>query len=106
VLRYDFDYTLNNGIASSINRNLAIMNGSIEKQVFKKKNGIIKLAAFDLLNQNTNVNRSVNANAITDTRSNRLTRYFLLTLTYRLQKFQGKQPQNSRPGGMMRMMGG
>ena len=106
VLRYDFDYTLNNGIASSINQNLAIMNGSIEKQVFKKKNGIIKLAAFDLFNQNTNVNRSVNANAITDTRSNRLTRYFLLTLTYRLQKFQGKQPQSSRPGGMMRMMGG
>jgi Outer membrane protein beta-barrel family/CarboxypepD_reg-like domain len=106
VLRYDFDYTLNSGIASSISRNLAIMNGSIEKQVFKKKNGIIKLAAFDLFNQNTNVNRSVNANAIVDTRSNRLTRYFMLSLTYRLQKFSGKQPANSRPGGMMRMMGG
>lgn len=106
--RYDFDYTINNGIASSINRNLAIMNTSIEKQVFSKKNGAIRLAAFDLFNQNTNVNRSVNANAITDTRTNRLTRYFLLTFTYRLQKFQGQRPQTRLPGGstMMRVMNG
>ncbi len=108
VWRYDFDYTLNSGLASSVSRNLALMNTSIEKQVFKKKNGIIKLAAYDLFNQNTNVNRSVNANAITDTRTNRLTRYFMLTLTYRLQKFQGQKAQqnNIRPGNMMRMMGG
>ncbi len=106
VLRYDFDYTLNSGIASSVSQNLALMNTSIEKQVFKKKNGIIKLAAYDLFNQNTNVNRSVNANSIVDTRSNRLTRFFMLTLTYKLQKFQGKQPQNNMRGGMMRMMGG
>jgi hypothetical protein len=68
--------------------------------LFKKKNGIIKLAAFDLFNQNTNVNRSVNANSIVDTRSNRLARYFMLTFTYRLQKFVGKQPQNSGMRGM------
>ncbi len=108
VLRYDFDYTVNKGLASTVSRNLAIMNTSVEKQIFKKKNGIIRLSAYDLFNQNTNVNRSVNANAITDTRSNRLTRYFMLTLTYRLQKFQGQRPQNNKRGGggMMRMMGG
>lgn len=98
VLNYDFDYTINNGLAASVSQNLAIMNASIEKQLFKKKNGIIKLAAFDLFNQNTNVNRNINANSIVDTRSNRLTRYFMLTFTYRLQKFVGQQPQNNRIG--------
>lgn len=107
VWRFDLDYTRNGGIASSVNQNFTILNTSIEKQIFKKQNGIIKLAAYDLLGQNTNVNRSVNANAITDTRSNRLTRYFMLTFTYRLQKFQGQRPQNNnRGGGMMRMFGG
>jgi hypothetical protein len=100
VLKYDFDYTINSGLASSINRNLAIMNASIEQQLFKKKNGIIKLAAYDLFKQNTNINRSVSANSITDTRTNRLTRYFMLTFTYRLQKFQGQRLQNNNMRGM------
>ena len=52
VLKYDFDYTINSGLASSVTKNLAIMNASLEQQLFKKKNGIIRLAAFDLFKQN------------------------------------------------------
>jgi hypothetical protein len=107
VWRYDFDYTMNYGIANGVNQNLAIMNTSVEKLLFKKKNGALRLAAFDLFKQNTNVNRSVNANAIADTRTNRLTRYFMLSFTYRLQKFKGQRPQPRMPGGnMMRMVTG
>jgi hypothetical protein len=102
-LKYDFDYTINTGLASSVNSNLAIMNASMEKQLFKKKNGIIKLAVYDLFNQNTNINRSVTANSIVDTKTNRLTRYFIATFTYRLQKFAGQQIQGS--GMDMRRMG-
>ena len=102
TLKYDFDYTVNSGLSGSVSRNLAIMNASLEKQLFKKKNGILKLAAYDLFKQNTNISRSVSANYISDTRVNRLTRYFLATFTYRLQKFAGVQPQ----GGGFRGMGG
>jgi hypothetical protein len=77
------------------------MNASLEQQLFKKKNGVIRFAAFDLFKQNTNINRTVNANSIIDTRTNKLTRYFLLTFTYRLQKFVGQAAQ-----GGMRVMGG
>ncbi|MBL0056033.1 MAG: outer membrane beta-barrel protein [Chitinophagaceae bacterium] len=101
TLKYDIDYTINNGLASSVSRNLVIMNASLEQQLFKKKNGVIRLAAYDLFKQNTNISRNVSANAITDTRTNRLTRYFMLSFTYRLQKFVGQQPQ----GGGMRTMG-
>jgi hypothetical protein len=97
ILKYDFNYTLNQGLTGGVDQDLAIMNGSLEKQLFKKKNGIIRLQAFDLLSQNSNINRSVSANSIIDTRSNRLTRYFLLTFTWRIQKFKGQQPeQNNR----------
>ena len=103
VLKYDFDYTINAGLANSVSRNLAIMNASLEKQLFKKKNGLIRIAAYDLFKQNTNVNRSVSGNSIFDTRTNRLTRYFMATFTYRLQKFAGKTIQG--PGTDFRRMG-
>ena len=103
VLKYDFDYTINSGLASSVSQNQAIMNASLEQQLFKKKNGIIRLEAFDLFKQNSNINRSVTANSIVDSRSNRLTRYFILTFTYRLQRFAGQTIQ--RQGVDFRRMG-
>jgi len=102
VLKYDIDYTMNNGLASTVSQNPVLMNASLEQQLFKKKNGIIRFAAFDLFKQNTNISRSIYGSAITDTRSNKLTRYFMLTFTYRIQKFVGQQGQ----GGGMGPMGG
>jgi hypothetical protein len=101
VLKYDLDYTINNGLASGVSQNPVLMNASLEQQLFKKKNGIIKFAAYDLFKQNTNISRTVNENYIRDNRTNKLTRYFMLTFTYRIQKFVGQQPQ----GGRMRTMG-
>lgn len=105
VLKYDFDYTINSGLASSVSRNQAIMNASLEKQLFKKKNGIIRLAAFDLFNQNSNISRQVTGASIFDTRTNRLTRYFIATFTYRLQRFAGQTIQSRGPGLDLRKMG-
>ena len=104
-LKYDFDYTINAGLANGVSKNLAIMNASLEKQLFKKKNGIIKLAAFDLFKQNSNISRTVSGTSIIDTRTNRLTRYFIATFTYRLQRFAGQSVQGG-PGGDFRRMGG
>jgi hypothetical protein len=78
------------------------MNGSLEQQLFKKKNGVIRLAAYDLFKQNTNISRNIYGTSVVDTRSNKLTRYFLLSFTYRLQKFVGQAAQ----GGNMQMGGG
>lgn len=103
VLRYDFDYTLNNGLAGGLGTNVAIMNASIEKQLFKKKTGILRFQAFDLFNQNSNISRSVNATSIIDSRTNRLNRYFMLSFTFRLQKFSGRQSQTKGPGNVIRI---
>lgn len=100
TLKYDFDYTFNYGLNASVTRNQAIMSASIERQFFKKKNGVLKLAGYDLFNQNANISRSISANAIIDSRSNRLGRYFMLTFTYRLQKFQGQRPKGPGMRGM------
>lgn len=92
IFRWDFDYLLNQGLAAGVQQNVALLNASLEKEVFKNKNGIFRLAGFDILKQNTNVSRTINSNFITDTRTNRLTQYFMLSFTYRINKFKGGLP--------------
>lgn len=109
VFTYDMDKTLNSGFGEGVNTNPFIINAALEKQFFKSKKLSLKLNALDMLNENTSINRSVSAFAITDTRTNRLGRYFMLSAIFRLNKFNGKAPQQNRiimgggpggPGGM------
>lgn len=91
IVRYDVSYVINNGLAENVKTNPTLLNASIEKTLFKKKNGFIRLSGFDIFNENTSVTRQINGNAVIDSRVNRLTRYFMLTFTYRLMKFNGAQ---------------
>ena len=100
IFTYDLDKTIYNGYADNINTNPFIVNATIEKQLFKKKNVSLKLQAVDLLNENINISRNVTANTITDTRINKLGRYFMATVVLRLNKFNGK----AAAGGSMNMM--
>ena len=82
------------------------MNAYLEKQFMKGKAGALRLQVFDAYNQNTSVSRTVSGNSITDTRSNRLARYVMLTFSLKLQKFNGQTPPNNmqmpgQGGGMM-----
>ena len=112
ILSYDLDKTINTGYTDNVTANPLIINTTLEKQFLKKKNASVKLQAFDLLNENINVNRSVTAFSITDTRANRLGRYFMMSLVFRFSKFDGSKagPANMQMmpgggGGHMRMMG-
>lgn len=104
IMRWDFDYTLNRGLAQGVSRNIALLNGSLEKELFKKKNATIRLQAFDIFNQNINVSRTISSNFITDTRVNRLAQYFMIGFVYRLNKFKGQGQQNNFRGGRGQFM--
>ncbi len=93
VLGSDFDYTFNSGRSSGYNTSIPLWNASISKLVFKKQNGEIKFAIYDLLNQNISITRTVTNNTIQDVQTNVLQRYFSLTFTYNLRKFASKQQQ-------------
>ena len=104
---YDIDKSFNSGYAANVNSDPLIINATLEKALFKKQNASIKLQAFDLLNENISINRSSNGNSITDTRTNKLGRYFMLSFVFRLNKFsgqsQGNQMMPGMPGGNMQM---
>lgn len=77
--------TINQGYAFE-QPNPLIINMDIEQLLFKNK-GSIKLQAFDLLGQGNNLKRVFSGNTITDSRTSQLTRYFQLSMTYRLDRF-------------------
>ncbi len=97
LIATSFDYTYSGNRPPGYNASVPLLNPSIAKQLFKKKNGELRLSVFDLLNQNTAVSRSVSTNQIIDTRTNVLTRYAMLTFTYNLNNFPGQQ-QKKMPG--------
>jgi len=93
VFSTDFDYYINSGRAEGYNQNLPLLNASIAQQLFKKKNGELKLSVHDLLNQNQSITRTVTQNYILDSRTTVLQRYFMLTFTYNLNKAGANQQQ-------------
>ena len=95
VFRYDLEYILNRGLSGAVNQNIALLNATFEKTLFKKKNGIFRISGFDIFKQNKSIARTINGNNIVDTRVNRLTRYFMLSFIYRINKFSGVQPQGT-----------
>ena len=102
----DFDYTYSNNNAAGYNTSIPLLNPSIAKQFLKNKAGELRLTCFDLLNSNKSVTRSVSSTQITDTRTNVLTQYFLLTFTYNLRRFPGAGTNRKGEGQMRGMRGG
>ena len=97
LIAADLTYTYTNNHAATYNASVPLLSPAIAKQLFKKKNGELRLSIFDLLNQNVSVNKTVTSNLETYTRTNVLTRYAMLTFTYNLNNFQD-QKQRQMPG--------
>ncbi len=105
ILANDFSYLLNSGRADGFNRNIPSWNASISKQLFKKKNGEVRLSVNDILNQNQSINRTATESYIQDTRSIVLQRYFMVSFLLNINKMGGRNPQGAnRPGPDMNRM--
>jgi hypothetical protein len=90
IVATDFDYTMNTGRSDGFNQNIALWNASVAKELFKNKKGEIRLSVNDLLNRNASVNRNAQLNYIEDVRNLALTRYFMFTFTYKLNRMGGR----------------
>ncbi|AYD46822.1 TonB-dependent receptor [Arachidicoccus soli] len=93
-LASDFNYTFYRGKAPGQNISIPLWNASITKQIFKNKAGEISLSVHDILNENKGVNFQRSLNYSSQTTTNILKRYALLTFTYNLKQFGKKGDRN------------
>lgn len=75
---------------ASMNTNELLWNGQISKPFLKNKSLIVALNFYDLLGQQSNYERWVNATGRSDTRYNSINSYAMLHVRYRLNMFGGK----------------
>ncbi|MBS7565450.1 outer membrane beta-barrel protein [Mucilaginibacter sp. Bleaf8] len=85
-----------------------ILNGYVERRFLKNNAATIRAAVFDVFNENRGYTVTNSGTSTTQSSVNRLGRYFLLTFTFRLQKFAGRAPmqQGEGEGGGRRFRNG
>lgn len=114
ILNTDLNYTATSGYSAGYDKNEWMWNASISYQTLKDKSLTFSLKAYDLLQQRSNISRSVTANYIDDIAYNGLTRYFMVTVSYKFNTFgKGNQPSDRNawgghggPGGFVGHGGG
>lgn len=75
------------GLSGGLDQRYTLWNAAIGKKFGKKKVAELKLSVFDLLKENQSINRTVTGTEITDSQSEVLQQYFMLTFTYNLKNF-------------------
>lgn len=94
----DINYTTRSGYGN-FDMDEAIWNASIDKSLFKGK-GIVALKWNDILRQQLNIRQIIGDNYISYNKYNTLTSYFILSFSYKLNKFGGKQGERGFDRGM------
>ena len=80
----------------SSNTNELLWNGQVSKTFLRDKSLIVALNFYDLLGQQSNYERWVNATGRSDTRYNSINSYAMLHVRYRLNMFGGKKDTEGR----------
>ncbi len=74
------------------NNNAIRWNARLDKKLLKNNTGIIRFAAFDILDQNIGFNRNVQTNFISERTYDTFRRYFMLSFLYNFTKNDNSQP--------------
>ncbi len=96
-MQHDINNQRYSGLSSGFNQNFWLWNMGIGKKFLKGQAGELKLSVFDLLKQNQSISRTVTESYIEDVQNQALTRYFMLTFTYKLKNF-GSAKTAAKPG--------
>ncbi len=75
------------GLSGGLDQRYTLWNAAIGKKFLKNRAGELKLSVFDLLKENQSITRTVTGTEITDSQSEVLQQYFMLTFTYNLKNF-------------------
>lgn len=107
ILSSDITYTATNGYSAGYDKNEWMWNAQVAYELLSSKSLTLAFKAYDLLQQRSNVSRTVTANYIDDISYNDLTRYFMFTVTWKFNTFgKGNEPADRNAWGHGRGPGG
>jgi hypothetical protein len=81
---------------AAMNTNHLIWNGSISQRFLPRKQLTISLRAVDILDERDDVNRNISATSRTDTQSEMVRSYVLLSANWRFGRFGGRGQRGGR----------
>lgn len=91
----DLEYSATSGYSAGYDTRSWLWNAQVSYSFLRSQNATVTLTAYDLLNQKSNVRRNITATYIDDTEYNSLTRYFMISISYRFNTFgKGNEPQS------------
>ncbi len=87
--------------SKSANTNKWVWNAQISQRFLKGKVLTVTLRAVDILNQRDDINRNVGATSMSDSYSQMISSYYMLTVNYRFNKFGGRTTGRRNSGTFM-----
>jgi hypothetical protein len=97
VITSEAAYSNYSGLEAAFNQEFVLWNVGLGYKFLKRRAGELKLSAYDILNQNTSISRTVTETYVEDNSVRVLNRYFLLTFTYTFRKFNNMKAPTNEP---------
>jgi hypothetical protein len=88
ILESKYVQAFNSWLGGPFLSNPALLNGIARRQFGKDNQATLSLAGYDLLNQGKGAIQTVSQNSISHIQSNLLGRYFLLSLSFKFERFK------------------
>ena len=85
----DVNWSTNSGYGDGFKQNEVLWNASASKSFLKNNQGTLRFKIYDILQQRSNISRSVTASYIQDSEYNTLGSYFMVHFIYRFSIFNG-----------------
>lgn len=95
----DLNFSTNSGYSDGYEQKEWLWNASASKTFLKNNQGTLRFKIYDILQQRSNISRSVTASNIQDTEYNTLNSYFMVHFIYRFSIFKGGAKQSDAPMG-------
>lgn len=85
----DVNWSTNSGYGDGFKQNEVLWNASASKSFLKNNQGTLRFKIYDILQQRSNISRSITASYIQDSEYNTLGSYFMVHFIYRFSIFNG-----------------
>jgi len=95
----DANYRIKEGYSGGFGKNELIWNAQISKNFLKGNSATLRFKIYDILQQQSNLTRSISDTRMTDSETNMLGSYFMVHFVYRINTLGGRSSRGGREGG-------